>query len=52
MAGFIDLAAAPEDFNVLYTASWEKDRKAWNFDGDGAASAIYKSTDAGNLGLK
>jgi photosystem II stability/assembly factor-like uncharacterized protein len=52
MAGFIDLAAAPEDFNVLYTASWEKDRKAWNFDGDGAASAIYKSTDAGESWTK
>ncbi|KQC32415.1 glycosyl hydrolase [Nonlabens sp. YIK11] len=47
MAGFIDLAAAPENFNVMYAASWEKDRKAWNFDGDGEASAIYKSTDAG-----
>jgi photosystem II stability/assembly factor-like uncharacterized protein len=52
MAGFIDLAAAPEDFNVLYAASWEKDRKAWNFDGDGAASAIYKSTDAGQSWTK
>ncbi|AZQ43090.1 WD40/YVTN/BNR-like repeat-containing protein [Nonlabens ponticola] len=47
MAGFIDLAAAPEDFNTLFAASWEKDRKAWNFDGDGEASAIYKSTDGG-----
>ncbi len=47
MAGFIDLAAVPGDFNTMFTASWEKDRKAWNFDGDGEASAIYKSTDAG-----
>ncbi|WP_438961122.1 WD40/YVTN/BNR-like repeat-containing protein [Nonlabens sp.] len=47
MAGFIDLAHAPDDFNIMYTASWEKDRKAWNFDGDGTASAIYKSMDAG-----
>lgn len=47
MAGFIDLAHAPNNFTVMYTASWEKDRKAWNFDGDGDASAIYKSTDAG-----
>ena len=52
MAGFIDLAAAPENFNVMYTASWEKDRKAWNFDGDGDASAIYKSTDAGQTWTK
>ena len=47
-AGIIELQAAPEDFNTLYAASWEKDRKAWNFDGSGAASALYKSTDAGD----
>jgi photosystem II stability/assembly factor-like uncharacterized protein len=46
-AGFIDLVHAPADFNIMYASSWEKDRKAWNFDGDGSASAIYKSTDAG-----
>ncbi|SCY32423.1 Sortilin, neurotensin receptor 3 [Nonlabens sp. Hel1_33_55] len=47
MAGFIDLAYVPDNFNTMFAASWEKDRKAWNFDGDGEASAIYKSTDAG-----
>lgn len=47
-AGFIDLATTPNNFNTLYAASWEKDRKAWNFDGDGDASAIYKSTDGGD----
>lgn len=47
MAGFIDLAHAPDNFNIMFAASWEKDRKAWNFDGDGDESAIYKSTDAG-----
>lgn len=47
MAGFIDLAHSPQNFNIMYAASWEKDRKAWNFDGDGDASAIYKSIDAG-----
>lgn len=51
-AGFIELAAAPQNFNVLYAASWEKDRKAWNFDGNGDASAIYKSTDAGTTWTK
>ena len=38
---------SPEDFNVIYASSWEKDRKAWNFDGDGASSGIYKSIDTG-----
>ncbi|MGB5982678.1 MAG: glycosyl hydrolase [Nonlabens sp.] len=47
VAGFIDLVHVPSDFNTLFAASWEKDREAWNFDGDGTASAIYKSTDAG-----
>ena len=50
--GIIDVAAAPEDFNIMYAASWERERKAWNFDGDGNNSAIYKSTDAGNSWLK
>ena len=46
-AGIIDVAVAPENFNIMYAASWERDRKAWNFDGDGNHSGIYKSTDAG-----
>ncbi|PPK96831.1 sortilin (neurotensin receptor 3) [Nonlabens xylanidelens] len=51
-AGFIDLATAPDNFNIMYAASWEKNRKAWNFDGNGTASAIYKSTDAGKNWIK
>ena len=46
--GIIDVVAAPENPNVLYAASWERERKAWNFDGDGNNSAIYKSTDGGD----
>ncbi len=46
--GIIDLVASPEDFNVLYAASWERDRKAWNFNGSGKNSAIYKSVDGGD----
>ena len=45
--GIIDVQAAPENFNILYAASWERERKAWNFKGSGVNSAIYKSTDAG-----
>ncbi|MCH3883709.1 VPS10 domain-containing protein [Tenacibaculum aquimarinum] len=50
--GIIDIATAPENFNVMYAASWERERKAWNFDGDGKNSSIYKSTDAGNTWSK
>jgi len=50
--GIIDVAFAPENFNIMYAASWERARKAWNFDGDGKHSAIYKSTDAGSSWVK
>lgn len=46
--GIIDVVVAPENSNVLYAASWERERKAWNFDGDGNNSAIYKSIDGGD----
>jgi len=46
--GIIDVSVSPKDPSILYAASWERDRKAWNFNGDGEGSAIYKSTDAGS----
>jgi len=46
--GIIDVVASPNNSNILYAASWERERKAWNFDGDGKNSAIYKSTDGGD----
>ncbi|WP_103866606.1 glycosyl hydrolase [Aquimarina sp. I32.4] len=45
--GIIDLAVTPNDFNTMYASAWDKDRKAWNFRGNGLGSGIYKSTDAG-----
>lgn len=47
-SGIIDVAYAPENFNIMYAAAWDKDRKAWNFEGNGSGSGIYKSVDAGN----
>jgi len=52
MSGIIDLAYAPNNFNVMFATSWTKDRKAWNFNGSGNNSAIYKSIDAGESWLK
>lgn len=46
--GIIELSVVPNDFNIMYAAAWEKERKAWDFSGSGAKSGIYKSTDAGN----
>ncbi len=46
--GIIDLAFVPGNFNIIYAAAWEKDRKAWNFKGNGGGSGIYKSIDGGS----
>jgi len=50
--GIIDVQTNPNDYNLMFASSWTKDRKAWNFDGSGNNSAIYKSTDAGNSWTK
>jgi len=47
VSGIIDVQFAPGNFNVMYAASWTKDRKAWNFNGNGENSLIYKSINAG-----
>lgn len=52
MSGIIDVQTNPNNFNLMFASSWTKDRKAWNFDGSGNNSAIYKSTDAGNTWTK
>lgn len=50
--GIIDVAHAPDNFNIQYAAAWQKDRKAWDFKGSGPESAIYKSSDAGDTWTK
>lgn len=52
MSGIIDVQHAPGNFEVMFASSWERDRKAWNFTGNGNNSAIYKSTDAGETWAK
>ncbi|QLG45346.1 VPS10 domain-containing protein [Costertonia aggregata] len=51
-AGIIDVAHAPDNFNTQYAASWQKDRKAWDFQGSGNLSAVYKSNDGGSSWVK
>ena len=46
--GVIDLSVAPDNFKVMFAAAWQRDRKAWHFEGNGSNSGIYKSTDAGD----
>ncbi len=45
--GIIEIVHAPNNYNVMFAASWQRDRKAWHFEGSGEGSAVYKSTDAG-----
>jgi photosystem II stability/assembly factor-like uncharacterized protein len=52
MTGVIDISVSPKNPNILFAASWERMRKAWDFDGDGNGSAIYKSIDAGSTWTK
>ncbi|WP_456437480.1 VPS10 domain-containing protein, partial [Psychroserpens sp.] len=52
MSGIIDLQTNPNNYNLMFASSWTKDRKAWDFKGNGNNSAIYKSNDAGNTWTK
>jgi len=45
--GFIDIVMDPKDSKVLYAASHDRLRRAWNIRENGAGAAIYKSTDSG-----
>lgn len=45
--GIIDLVVSKTNHKIMFAASWQKDRKAWHFDGDGEKSGIYKSEDGG-----
>ncbi len=46
--GAIDLVINPKNPDILYTATWHKERTAWNFVESGNTSGIYKSIDGGN----
>lgn len=45
--GVIDLVIHPNNPQILWASTWERERKAWNFKEDGVGSAIWKSTDGG-----
>ncbi|MEM9548132.1 MAG: glycosyl hydrolase [Bacteroidota bacterium] len=47
-SGAVDLVIDPSNADVLYAATWDRIRKAWNFQESGTGSGIYKSTDGGN----
>ncbi len=45
--GAIDIDIDPKNPNVIYTALWHRERRAWNFVEGGTSSGIYKSADGG-----
>jgi len=51
-SGGIDLVIDPNDAMTLYAATWERSRRAWDFDGAGEGSGIWKSTDGGSTWAK
>jgi photosystem II stability/assembly factor-like uncharacterized protein len=46
--GAVDLVIDPTNPNMLYAATWNRARSAWNFKGEGAGSAVWSSSDGGN----
>lgn len=51
-SGIIDIDNDPNNFNLMYASAWDKDRKAWHFEGSGSGSGVYKSTDGGDTWTK
>lgn len=46
--GVVDVVIDPSDSSRIYAASYERRRRAWDFDGNGPGSAIYRSLDGGD----
>ena len=45
--GFTDLVMDSSDNKTLYAASYQRRRTSWGFNGGGAGSGLWKTTDAG-----
>ncbi|KAA3621848.1 MAG: glycosyl hydrolase, partial [Bacteroidetes bacterium] len=50
--GAVDLLLDPANPEILYAATWERERRAWNFSEGGPGSGVYKSTDGGETWKK
>ncbi len=50
--GVIDLIIDNKKSTTLYATTWERSRKAWQFDGNGKGSAIYKTINSGDTWQK
>lgn len=45
--GVIDVVLDPQRPSTIYAAAYERRRRAWDFDGNGPGSAIYRSQNGG-----
>ncbi len=45
--GAVDLVMDPSNPDVLYAATYQRQRRAWGFNGGGPGSGIHKTTDGG-----
>jgi photosystem II stability/assembly factor-like uncharacterized protein len=50
--GVVDVAIDPEQPNILYAASYQRQRRPFGFHGGGKGSALWKSTDGGDTWRK
>lgn len=50
--GFTDVAFDPRNPDVLYAASYQRERRPWSFIGGGPGSGIWKSADGGDSWTK
>jgi len=45
--GAVDMIRDPNNADILYSATWHRERRAWNFVESGKGSGIHKSIDGG-----
>ena len=45
--GATDLAMDPQNPEILFAATYQRQRKAWGFNGGGAGSGVYRTVDGG-----
>jgi photosystem II stability/assembly factor-like uncharacterized protein len=47
LSGAVDLIMDPDNAEHLFAATWDRTRRAWDFQGNGIGSRIWESTDGG-----
>ncbi len=50
--GVIDLAVNRDDPNVLYAATYDKERLPWHYEAGGPGSGIYRTNDGGDTWIR